>query len=146
MALMASMPLSAVNLKKPSRVARTLVLVRFYAAAPTSIGTGSLVRMRWSLRPICDGLPGRDGLDTLVLTSPLPADDPACPPLSQPGLLIQSGLDLNADGNLSEDEVSNQSVVCGGVNGLTTSLTMPILQKLVMVWADLSSELCRSQR
>ena len=73
---------------------------------------------------ICDGLPGRDGLDTLVLTSPLPADDPACPPLSQPGLLIQSGLDLNANGNLDEDEVSNQSVVCGGVNGLNTSLTM----------------------
>ena len=73
---------------------------------------------------VCDGLPGRDGLDTLVITSPLAADDPACPPLSQAGLLVQSGLDLDADGVLGEAEVSNQSVICGGVDGLSTRLTV----------------------
>lgn len=56
------------------------------------------------------GPQGTAGLNSLVVQTELPVGDEQCP---DGGTLIQSGLDENSDGILSETEVEESSVVCG---------------------------------
>ncbi len=65
-----------------------------------------------------DGAPGADGADgltSLIRQTPLPAGDSNCP---AGGALVESGIDTNGDGNLSDDEVDSSSFVCNGEDGL----------------------------
>lgn len=48
-------------------------------------------------------------------TSPLPPNDPDCP---GGGILVETGIDVNANGLLDNNEVDQSEKVCNGINGL----------------------------
>ena len=73
-----------------------------------------------------------------------PGDDPACP---SGGIRLESGLDDDADGLLSPEEVAQVQFICNGIDGTSThietltlepgDLTCPNGGTIVYVWQDL---------
>lgn len=55
------------------------------------------------------GVDGRDGVAAAIRIDPLPAGDERCP---GGGILVNSGLDTNADGALGDDEIAASHPVC----------------------------------
>ena len=73
------------------------------------------------------GPSGSDGLNSLIVQTPLSEADDRC---AAGGFEIQSGVDLNGDGVLSEEEVDATSVTC---NGVVSSTDLP---NILLVVAD----------
>ena len=61
-----------------------------------------------------DGAPGADGLTSLLRNTELPAGSDAC---EAGGVQVDSGIDANGDGVLSNDEVDQTTFVCNGSDG-----------------------------
>lgn len=62
---------------------------------------------------LCNGLSGDDGLNSLVDIIPEPEGE-NCP---NGGYIINSGVDLNSDNVLDENEIQSSVYVCNGLNG-----------------------------
>lgn len=62
-----------------------------------------------------DGADGADGLTSLLRNTPLPEGDDNCP---TGGAQVDSGIDRNGDGQLSDDEIDQTTFVCNGEDGL----------------------------
>ena len=62
-----------------------------------------------------DGAPGADGLSSLLRQTALPVGDENCP---SGGALVESGIDSDRDGTLSDSEVDQATFVCNGDDGL----------------------------
>lgn len=60
-----------------------------------------------------NGADGQNGLGSLVVQTTLPAMSDAC---FNGGLQVESGIDTNADGELTMDEVSSTSYICANAN------------------------------
>ena len=60
------------------------------------------------------GVSGEDALQQLLTSEVLPLGDDACP---TGGTTLHSGLDLDANGSLQEDEIMSSVVVCNGAVG-----------------------------
>jgi len=62
-----------------------------------------------------DGMDGANGLTSLLRNTPLPEGDANCP---TGGAQVDSGIDRNGDGQLSDDEIDETTFVCNGQDGL----------------------------
>ncbi|MEE4108132.1 MAG: choice-of-anchor I family protein [Halieaceae bacterium] len=62
-----------------------------------------------------DGADGTDGLTSLLRNTPLPVGDDNCP---AGGAQVDSGIDRNRDGQLSDDEIDETTFVCNGQDGV----------------------------
>jgi DNA-binding beta-propeller fold protein YncE len=61
-----------------------------------------------------DGADGADGLTSLLRNTALPEGDTNCP---TGGTQVDSGIDANGDGVLSDDEIDQTTFVCNGADG-----------------------------
>lgn len=66
-----------------------------------------------------DGIDGKNGLNSLVSTQRFTSNTAIC--LSGAGVVINSGLDADANGVLDNSEITNATVVCDGIQGATGS-------------------------
>ncbi|WP_133469466.1 alkaline phosphatase [Paraglaciecola marina] len=76
-----------------------------------------------------DGTNGSDGLNSLILQTPLTVGDTNCP---NSGVQIDSGLDNDADGSLSDSEITATEYVCAA--GVTSVSNSEILTTLNNDW------------
>ncbi|MEO9943900.1 alkaline phosphatase [Paraglaciecola sp.] len=76
-----------------------------------------------------DGSNGADGLNSLILQTPLTVGDTNCP---NSGVQIDSGLDNDADGSLSDSEIIATEYVCAA--GVTSVSNSEILTTLNNDW------------
>ncbi|WP_158976595.1 hypothetical protein [Cellulophaga sp. L1A9] len=67
-------------------------------------------------RYVCNGINGTTSLTT-VITEPAGAN------CANGGIKINSGLDLNENGNLEETEITSSAYICNGINGDNNGLT-----------------------
>ncbi len=70
---------------------------------------------------VCNGEAGTSGHVSLVVQSPEPAGDNC----AAGGTRVDSGMDLNDDGTLEEDEIQATTYVCNGVSSLIRVTTEP---------------------
>ncbi|GLP96457.1 choice-of-anchor I family protein [Paraferrimonas sedimenticola] len=66
-----------------------------------------------------DGIDGENGKNTLVRISDIPVGDATC---AAGGQRIESGLDLDGNGELSDDEVTDVQTVCAGNANLSVDM------------------------
>ncbi len=66
-----------------------------------------------STQYLCHGIPGADGLNSLITTTSI-APGAQC---AQGGVEISAGLDLNANNQLDPDEITASEILCNGENG-----------------------------
>lgn len=66
-------------------------------------------------RYVCNGINGKNSLTVVI-------KEPAGPSCANGGIKINSGLDLNRNGSLEENEITSTAYVCNGIDG-NTSLT-----------------------
>jgi hypothetical protein len=82
------------------------------------------------------GRDGSHGLNSLLLTSPLPSGDAHCP---SGGVKVESGIDDNADGSLQSGEVDASRYVCNGSAGYSSLILVTEATSGTSVTVDFSA-------